>query len=206
MNSNSNNNNVGGGGGGVIKSLSRKLTQQEKYEREIQEIQEKQKREIQEIQERQKREIQERQEKHERENKQKKEEIQERQEKQEKQKEDAEEMLREEILTEEGMREQMQQFLQHRNIDVILKMMKCYDENVNKPTLTRHTYKTIYILYGVYTNRKVKYYDTHYSLSGFGKAHKKIIKGQSSVPRFTETNGWTECEIRNEEGEWVKLK
>jgi hypothetical protein len=185
------------------------LTQQEKYEREIQEIQEKQKREIQEIQERQKREIQERQEKQKREiqeiQERQKREIQERQERQEKQKEDAEEMLREEILIEEGMREQMQQFLQHRNIDC-LKMMKCYDENVNKPTLTRHTYKTIYILYGVYTNRKVKYYDTHYSLSGFGKAHKKIIKGQSSVPRFTETNGWTECEIRNEEGEWVKLK
>jgi ATPase subunit of ABC transporter with duplicated ATPase domains len=182
---------------------------QEKHERDIQEMQEKHEKKEQKNQEKHERDIQEMQKKHEREDKQKKEERQEKQESQEKQKEDAEEMLIEEKLIEVGHRECVQKRVQQFCPDGEIPIMEAYDKNVNKPRLIRHPYKidTLYgdTWYGVYTNKKVKYYDTHYSLSGFGKAHKNIIKGQSISPKFTETNGWTECEIRNKEGEWVAI-
>ena len=89
-------------------------------------------------------------------------------------------------------------------------MMKYYDENVNKPTLIKNSYKidTWYgdTWYGVYTNGKVKKGRLNYSLSGFAVAHKNIIISQHSLSINPSTNGRIACDIRNEEGEWVKLK
>lgn len=199
MNSNSNNNNVGGGGGGVIKSLNRKLPQQEstnpyiRRQKKLQEEDAQHKLEAEIIQEK-------------RENIQIKIALY-------KRKEEVRLQEKEKKIQEKETLETVKSYLQQRapNCDILMienEILKSY-QNREKTYIYIYKY---HLLIGTYTiddkNNKT-FLDNeghHCTPSGFALKHKNNINKILNCSLDNPTvDGWDRCLIVNEKGEWVKL-